>query len=164
MAADWSRRFLTEGPPRTLPDDVIAFLAARHVSKLLTEDDALRRHGIGMTSLLEPIRREASASLLIPGTEPPPTPSLQAGMTLDDLDFMRFAVERLDEKLRLAVALRNPPDSVRSAVEEALSERGVEASALFLRRDAATQAPLSGEMIVLRIVVTQAFLASVTLR
>ncbi len=121
-----SRRFLTEGPPRTLPDDVIAFLAARHVNKLLTEDDALRQRGIGITSLLEPIRRQAAASLAIPGSEPLLPPSPRAGMTYDDLDFWRVTIEKLDRGLRLAVALRSSPNWVRSAVDEALAEQGVE--------------------------------------
>jgi len=116
-----ARRFLSEGPQRTIPDDVIEYLAQRRARELLAADDAFRAKGIGLD--LSAMRGHG---LRIPGGPPPP-PLLDTtrGMTRDDLDLLEFAVDRYNRDLRLAVALRQPPDWVRAAVDAALAERGV---------------------------------------
>lgn len=120
-----ARVFLSEGPPRSIPDDVMAFLAERRLREVLAVDDAFRAKGIGLN--LDTIR--VPRQLRIPVGEPT-APSLQIvdpsrGMTPDDLALHDFAVDRFSGQLRLAVALRQPPDWVCAAVDEALKERGI---------------------------------------
>ncbi|MBK5957644.1 hypothetical protein CCR97_05395 [Rhodoplanes elegans] len=121
-----ARRFLAEGPALTIPEDVIEFLAERRAQELMAADDALRSKGLGLD--LEPVREAAFADLGVPTDEPPSEPAEappRRGMTRDDLGLLTFAVDRFGSELRLAVALRQPPDWVRSAVDKALSERGI---------------------------------------
>lgn len=119
-----ARRFLSEGAPATLPPDVIEFLAERRVHEMLATDDRLRSKGLGLD--LTPIRSAALASLAISPdaagttTDRPSRP----GMTLDDLDLLRFATDRVAESLRLGVALRQAPEWVKAEVDRALDERG----------------------------------------
>lgn len=121
-----ARRFLSEGPTRTIPDDVIEYLAERRVQELLVTDDALRAKGLGLD--LGSVRGAAFADLCIPVDQPPAMPAEappRRGMTRDDLGLLTFAVDNFGSELRLAVALRQPPDWIRSAVDKALSERGI---------------------------------------
>lgn len=120
-----ARLFLSDGPPRSIPDDVMTFLAERRLRELIASDDAFRAKGIGLN--LEVLT--STHHLRIP-TDDPPTPPPQLidpsrGMTLDDLDLLDFAVDRLGGQLRLAVALRQPPEWVCAAVDDALRERGI---------------------------------------
>lgn len=122
-----ARRFLSEGLARTIPHDVIAYLAERRLCELLAADDALRAKGFG----LDLASLKQAHELHIPTVEPrPPAPAVPLldatrGMTRDDLELLTFATDKFDGQLRLAVALRQPPDWVHAAVEAALAERGI---------------------------------------
>lgn len=123
-----ARRFLAEGPARTIPEDVIEHLAQRRLQELLAADDAMRAKGLGLD--LTAMRSAAAAGLLIRKREnqPPPvgpTSPDRSGMTRDDLDLLAFGVDRLAADLRLGVALRRPPNWVQAAVDAALAERGI---------------------------------------
>ncbi len=60
-----------------------------------------------------------------PLTPVPPLMDTARGMTGDDLELLDFAVDKYNDQLRLAVALRQPPDWIRQAVDAALAERGI---------------------------------------
>ncbi|PZA10985.1 hypothetical protein DNX69_16780 [Rhodopseudomonas palustris] len=122
-----ARRFLAEGPARTIPEDVIEHLAQRRLQELLAADDAVRAKGLGLD--MTAMRSAAASGLLICKREnqPPhgPTSPDRSGMTRDDLDLFAFGVDRLAADLRLGVALRRPPNWVQAAVDAALAERGI---------------------------------------
>lgn len=121
-----ARRFFQEGPPRTLPDDVIAFLAEKRARDILTHDDAIRAEGLGLD--LGPIRRASIGKLLIGGEAAlsPPEPAPRHGMSMDDLDLLTFAVDEQAQQLRLGIALHRTPEWIKAEVDRALAERGVE--------------------------------------
>ncbi|WP_441281100.1 DUF6538 domain-containing protein [Tardiphaga sp. 862_B3_N1_1] len=120
-----ARRFFSDGPARTLSNDVIEYLAERRVRELLSADDEFRKRGAGIN--LDPLWD----SLRIPTGEPaaahPSEPLLLANklMTRDDVELLKFGLDRLGGQLRLGVALRQPPEWLRSMVDAALAERGV---------------------------------------
>lgn len=121
-----ARRFLSDGPPRTISDEVIAYLAERRLREVLAADDAFRAKGVGLD--LTAMRAPYELRIPVEGQSAPPPPPLldpARGMTRDDLGLLDFAVDRFGSQLRLAVALRQPPDWIRAAVDAALAERGI---------------------------------------
>ena len=119
-----TRRFLSEGAPNTLPPDVIEFLAEKRVHELLAADDRQRTAGLGLN--LAPMRASATEGLTIPtgAHRQPESPAAEPGMSLDDLELLKFATEDAAGSLKLGVALRRAPDWVRGEVDRALDERG----------------------------------------
>lgn len=126
------RRFLSEGAPRTLSPDVIAYLAERRVHEMLVADDGIRAEGMGLD--LQPVRDASLAKLTIGGqvvrdgagdTGAIAAAGNRVGMTPDDLALLTHAADQAADQLKAGVAFGRTPDWVVQALDAALRERGV---------------------------------------
>ncbi|HEV7255414.1 MAG TPA: site-specific integrase [Mesorhizobium sp.] len=104
---DHARQALRSGPPTEIAPNLIAELAKEHEIRLLQNDEALRRRGVGLN-----LRRGRIESDGL-------------GMSDDDIGLYQRAVAELDEHTRAEAAKMRGGEALQLSLNRAVEERGI---------------------------------------